>query len=372
MTAPRVALVHDWLTGQRGGEKVLEALAEVFPEAPIFTLFHFPGSQVEALENRDIRTSFLQRMPFLKGNYRRYLPLFPLAAELFDLRDYDLIVSSSHCVAKGIIPAPDALHVSYVHSPIRYAWNHYFSYFPPDRMPLFSRLIIPPVIHRLRIWDESSSARVDHFIANSRNVARRIEKYYRRQAEVIPPPVDTEFFHPGPEGSRADYFLVVSALVPYKRIDLAVAVFNKTGLPLKIVGTGPEGKALRRLARPNVEFLGAMEAGELRRLYREARALLLPGEEDFGIATVEAQACGTPVIAYGRGGALETVVPGETGILFADLSEEALLRALDKFGSFSCNRDTVRSKTMPFSRPAFKEKISSSIAEKWGAFEARR
>ena len=371
MVNPKAVLVHDWLTGQRGGEKVLEVLAEIFPEAPICTLFHFKGSQHADLEKRDIRTSFLQKAPFLRGKYRYYLPLFPLAVEMFDLREFDLVISTSHCVAKGAIPRPDALHISYIHSPMRYAWNLYFSYFSPDRLSLFPRLIIPPVIHRLRVWDESSSARVDHFVANSANVARRIEKYYRRGSDVIPPPVDTDFFRPDESVPNGDYFLSVSALVPYKRLELAVEVFTRTGAPLKIVGKGPEYKELRKMAGRNVEFLGSVGAEDLRALYRGARAFLLPGEEDFGIATLEAQACGTPVIALGRGGSLETVVPGVTGLLFFEATVEGLRTALDKFESFPCNKTAIRAKAMAFSRDAFKEKISAYIRARWAEHGSR-
>jgi glycosyltransferase involved in cell wall biosynthesis len=367
----RVALVHDWLTGQRGGEKVLEVLAEIFPNAPIFTLFHFPGSQTDWLEKREIRTSFLQRFPFLKKKYRLYLPFFPIAAELFDLADYDLVISSSHCVAKGIIPGPDSLHISYIHSPVRYAWNQYSAYFSPGQLSFLSRLIVPRVIHRLRIWDVASSARVDQFIANSANVARRIMKYYRREADVIPPPADTDFFNlPETDPSR-EYFLIVSALVPYKKIDLAVEVFNQTGERLKIVGTGPDFRKLRKSARPNIEFLGQVSADRLRHLYQGALAIVQPGEEDFGIAAVEAQACGTPVIAHGRGGARETVIPGETGLLFADPSPAGLRAALDNFRSVKFNKSSLRSNAMRFSRPQFKQRLSAYFDEKWGAFRSR-
>lgn len=371
MENAKVALVHDWLTGQRGGEKVLEVLAEIFPKAPIYTLFHIKGSQHPDIEKRVIRSSFLQRMPFLEKKYRSYLPLFPLAVEMFDLQDYDLVVSSSHCVAKGAIPAPDALHVCYIHSPMRYAWNLYFSYFSPDRLSPFSRWLIPPSIHRLRTWDAASAARVDRFVANSANVARRVGKYYRREADVIPPPVDTEFYKPDDTVPLADYHLIVSALAPYKRIDLAIEAFNKTGAPLKIVGTGPEYRILRKRAAANVTFLGAVDGTELRRLYRGAAAFLLPGEEDFGIATLEAQACGTPVIAYGRGGSLETVVPGETGILFEQPTVAGLLGALDKFRTFTCNREKIRSNAMRFSRGKFKEGMTSYLRQAWTERGAR-
>ncbi|MBN1272783.1 MAG: glycosyltransferase [Candidatus Aminicenantes bacterium] len=362
MINAKVALVHDWLTGQRGGEKVLEVFSEIFPRAPIYTLFYFPGSQSEILEQKDIRTSFLQRMPFLKRRYRFYLPLFPLAAEMFDLQEYDLVLSSSHCVAKGIIPRPDALHISYIHSPIRYAWNQYFPYFSPKKLGLFSKFLIPPVIHYLRLWDESSSHRVDHFVANSHNVARRIEKYYRRSAEVIHPPVDTVFFQPGE--LKKDYFLIVSALVPYKRIDLAVAAFSKSGCPLYIVGDGPDYKKLKSQAKSNVRFLGSVDAETLKRTYQEAQALLMPGEEDFGINALESQACGTPVIAYERGGALETILPGKTGLFFRKQRIQYLLDVLDKFQSMQFNRAFIRENALKFSRNTFKESMCRYLEKK--------
>jgi glycosyltransferase involved in cell wall biosynthesis len=232
-------------------------------------------------------------------------------------------------------------------------------------MSAFSRLLITPIIHGLRIWDAASSARVDHFIANSANVARRVERYYRRQADVIHPPVDTDFYTPDESLEAGDFFLIVSALVPYKRIDLAVEAFNRTGVPLKIVGTGPEYKALKKRSRPNIEFPGSVDPEVLRSLYRGAKAFILPGEEDFGIATLEAQACGTPVIAYGRGGSRETVVPGSTGLLFEEPSVAGLLGALDKFRTFECNRAVIRTNAMGFSRKNFKERISGYIRQKW-------
>jgi glycosyltransferase involved in cell wall biosynthesis len=379
MFPTKIALVHDWLTGQRGGEKVLEVLAELFPQAPIYTLFHVPGSQTPDLESKVIRTSFLQRMPLAKRRYRSYLPFFPMAVELFDLQDFDLIISSSHCAAKGIIPRPDALHVSYIHSPMRYAWNQYFAYFSPRRLGVFSRWLIPAAISALRVWDVASAARTDIFIANSRNVAQRIEKYYRRQAEVIPPPVDTDFYQPEKKDGKSDkkkgqesYFLIVSALVPYKRIDLAVEVFNRNGLELRIVGQGPDYRRLRRAAKSNVRFLGNLSGQDLRQAYREGRALLQPWEEDFGIATLEAQACGLPVIAYGRGGARETVLPGETGLLFEELSAAGLTAALDNFQGLAFNKSAARKYAMRFSRPLFKRRIHDFLRRVWAEFEGRR
>jgi len=369
MEKVRIALVHDWLTGRRGGEKVLEVLAELYPHAPVFTLIHFPGSQHPALEAGDIRTSFIQRLPLLKKRYRSYLPLFPLAVEMFDLQDFDLIISSSHCVAKGAIPRPDAMHISYIHSPMRYAWNQYFAYFAPSRLGWISRRLIPPVLHRLRIWDTVTCHRVDHFAANSRAVAQRIRRYYGRQAEVIYPPVDTEFFRPGEKSG--DYYLIVTALVPYKRVDLAIEAFRHRREILQIVGDGPEFKALRRSAPSNVRFLGPISDGELRSLYQEARALIMPGEEDFGINSIESQACGVPVIAYGRGGANETVVSGRTGHLFSQPTPAGLSDALDKFQTMAFNKREIRAHAERFSRAIFKTKISAFLREKWSEFQSQ-
>jgi len=370
MEKVKVALVHDWLTGRRGGEKVLEVLAELYPQAPIYTLIRFPGSQHSTIEQRDIRTSFLQNLPFLKKRYRWYLPLFPLAAELFDLQKYDLIISSSHCVAKGVIPRPDALHISYIHSPMRYAWNQYFAYFRPSRLGFFPRRLIPPLIHHLRIWDTVSCHRVDHFAANSQTVAQRIQKYYGREAVVIPPPVDTDFFRPG-DGDPADYFLIVSALVPYKLIDVALEAFRGRKEALWIVGQGPESRSLRRSAPRNVRFLGTVEDDELRSLYQGAKALILPGEEDFGINVLESQACGVPVIAWARGGATETVAADRTGILYASPSPQGLQAALDKFQVMTFNNQEIRANAERFSRAVFKTKISTFLQEKWSEFQEK-
>ena len=368
MENAKVALVHDWLTGQRGGEKVLEVFAEIFPDAPIYTLFHFPGSQIEEIERRTIHTSFLQKMPFLRKRYRWYLHFYPLAVELFDLQEYDFVISSSHCVAKGAIPRPDALHISYIHSPVRYAWNQYFAYFSSDKLGFFSRRLIPPAIHRLRQWDVASTPRVDHFLANSNAVARRIHRYYRRKADVLHPPVDTEFFHPADQ--QGDYFLLVSALVPYKRIDLAIEAFNLNGLKIKIVGIGPDYKHLKKAANKNIEFLGFLSSQDLLQAYQGAKALLMPGEEDFGINSLEAQACGIPVIAFGRGGAIETVIPQETGLLFRELTARSLQVALDKFQGIAFNKSTIRANALAFSRDMFKRRTSVLFRDKWNKFQS--
>jgi len=353
---PRVALVHDWLTGMRGGEKVLEAVAALYPGAPIHTLFHFPGSVSPALEAHPVVTSFLQRAPGVRRHYRRYLPLFPAAIEDFDLTGFDLVISTSHCVAKGAIPAPGAAHLCYVHTPMRYAWDQEHAYFP-GRRGAGARLR-GMILSRLRTWDAASAPRVDRFVANSRFVAERIRRYYGRDAEVLAPPVDTGFFTP-PEpagGPDRPYALAVSAPAPYKRIDLAVRACRAAGLPLIVVGPGSEG--LRRLRGPGLELRGRVEGAELRELYRHASCLVQPGVEDFGIAPVEALACGTPVVALGRGGVLDIVEDGVHGVLVEPAPDEEervrrLAAAIDKARGMRFNTLKLRQRAEEFSIDRF-------------------
>jgi glycosyltransferase involved in cell wall biosynthesis len=350
-----VALVHDWLTGMRGGEKVLEALAGLYPDAPIYTLFHFPGSVSEALERHPIHTSFLQRAPGVRRHYRRYLPLFPTAIESFDLDRYELLISTSHCVAKGAIPGPNAYHLCYCHTPMRYAWDQRHAYFPRGRGPV--ALARALVLAGLRAWDSASAVRVDRFVANSRFVAARIRRYYGRQADVLAPPVDVAFFTPGAprgegEARRDAYALAVAAAVPYKRLDLAVTACAKLGLRLRVVGGGPEERRLA--AGGNVEVLGRVSDEELRQLYRGARCLVQPGVEDFGIAAVEALACGTPVIALGIGGVRDIVTDGEHGVLYRPAGDaEALAAAIDKSGRIRFNLLNLRRRAESFAPERF-------------------
>ena len=359
----RVAIVHDWLTGMRGGEKVLEALCDLYPAAPIYTLLHNRGSVSSKIESHPIRTSFLQHAPFVKNRYRNYLPFFPRAIERMDLQNFDLVISSSHCVAKGIIPAPSARHVCYCHTPMRYIWSHYNDYFGDHKVGLLKRLTLPAVRDYLCDWDLSSNQRVDRFAANSRNVADRIRKFYGRDSEVIYPPVDVEFYTPE-HSDRGPFFLIVSALVPYKRLEIAVDAFNRNGKTLVIVGTGPEYRSLKKNSQPNIQFAGRVEAHELRELYRKAAALLQPGEEDFGINVVESLACHCPVVAYNRGGASETVVEGETGIFFNDLTAQSLAEAVDKISSIRFNKPLMRETAQRFSAARFKEEFQRLIADK--------
>jgi glycosyltransferase involved in cell wall biosynthesis len=317
----RTAIVHYWLVNYRGGEKVLEALCRMLPEADIFTLFCDERFLTPELKKHRITPSFLN--PLRRG-YRSLLPLMPMALESFDLRGYELVVSSESGPAKGVITDSTARHVCYCHTPMRYLWDLYPAYRNDWVRSRWKRALMTPLAHYLRLWDVASAARVDQFIANSENVRRRIWKTYRRESEVIHPPVDVGSFYWRPP---EDYFLVVSELVAYKRVDLAVRVFSQNGMRLRIAGAGPEYRRLRAMAAPNVEFIGRVSEAELRELYGRCRAFLLPGEEDFGMTPVEALASGKPVLALARGGALETV-PASGGVFFGEPTEEALTRAL--------------------------------------------
>lgn len=365
----RVAIIHDWLTDMRGGERCLEIFCELFPHADLYTLLHVPGSVSYPIERMPIKTSFIQKLPFSKKGYRRYLPLFPMAIESFNLKGYDLVLSSSHCVAKGVIPSPNALHIAYVHTPMRYAWNMYDEYFGRNR-----NWIIPFFIHYLRMWDVTSSHRVDHFICNSHNVEKRIKKFYRREAEVIYPPVDSKRF--SVHDQKENYFLIVSSLVSYKRIDLAISAFNRLDYPLKIIGSGPEEKNLRSKAGPNVEFLGWLPEKAVADCYSKCRALIFPGEEDFGIVPLEAMASGRPVIAYGRGGSLETIISYDqedkteasvpTGLFFHEANGASLVDAIERFVTIEKEFDplAIRNHTLKWDREIFKEKMKCSIFDK--------
>jgi len=301
----KVAIIHDWLTGMRGGEKCLEVFCELYPDADVFTLLHIPGSVSERIENMRIHTSVVQNFPLASRAYRFYLPFFPTVIEKFNLRGYDLVISSSHCVAKGVRPDPDAFHVCYCYTPMRYAWDMSHTYFRKDVMGRFSKWIVPFFLNYLRMWDTYSNERVDRFVSISNHITRRIMKHYRRKADVIYPPVNCGQFKVG--RTSEDFYLIVAAFAPYKRIDLAVHAFNELGLPLKIVGIGQERKRLMRIAKSNIEFLGWLSDAELADYYARCRAFVFPAEEDFGIAPLEAQISGKPVIAYGGGGVLETV-----------------------------------------------------------------
>jgi len=385
----RVALVHDWLTGMRGGEKCLEVLCELFPDADLFTLVHQRGTVSRSIEARRVRESWIAGLPGGRRHYRWYVPLYPLAVESFDLSAYDLVVSTSHCAAKGVLTRSDTLHVCYCFTPVRYFWDLYPQYFGPGKGNVLSRLVGPWVAHHFRIWDRVSSDRVDLFIADSRHVGDRIAKHYRRPSRVIYPPVDSEFFTPGdeagkaqaargpagadagrPAGADASPFLVVSALVPYKGTELAIRVANRRGLPLRIVGTGPEGKRLRSIAGPTVRFDDWLSMDALREAYRQCRALIQAHEEDFGIAPLEAMACGRPAIALRKGGAAEVVAPG-TGILFDDPSEAGLEGAIEEFGRLRFDPERLRRHAQSFDRAVYRDRMEEALADAYDAFQDR-
>jgi glycosyltransferase involved in cell wall biosynthesis len=346
----KVALVHDWLTGMRGGEKVLEVVCGLYPDADIHTLFHWRGSVSPTIERHRIHTSFLQQMPLARTQYRRYLPLFPFAIERFDLDGVDLVISSSHCAAKGVVAPGRARHVCYCHSPMRYAWDQFDAYFGPARVgAVASRWLYRPVLARLARWDAATAGRVHRFVANSAHVAARIRRYYNREATIVYPPVDTVFFQPAPAPPES-HFLIVSAFVPYKRLDIAIDACRRVGARLRIVGDGPDRERLARIAGPDVTFLGQLTDEQVRDEYQRAQAVIMAGEEDFGIVPVEAQACGRPVVALARGGTLETVTDGETGVLFAEPSVESLADALRRIGALSFDSARIRSSAERFSK----------------------
>jgi glycosyltransferase involved in cell wall biosynthesis len=378
----KVALVHDWLTGMRGGEKVLEVLCELFPGADLFTLVHRRGSVSAAIEGRRVTTSFVQRLPFAATRYRAYLPLFPFAIEQFSFDGYDLVVSSSHCAAKAVVVPGRTRHIAYCHSPMRYAWDQFEEYFGAARVGRrMSRWVYRPLLARLARWDAATAPRVHRFIANSRHVAGRIHRYYNRPSTVVYPPVDTSFFQPSPAiapaASRSAPALVVSALVPYKRVDRAIEACALAGIPLRIAGDGPDRERLERQAGQSetgdVTFLGRVSDDVLRDEYRAARVAVLPGEEDFGIAPLEAQACGTPVVALARGGALETVKNGQTGLLFPEPTAASLAETLRVAATWRFDPYRIRAHAEAFSRDehaaqlrtVIDETMASPIEQRW-------
>jgi glycosyltransferase involved in cell wall biosynthesis len=360
---PRTALVHDWLTGMRGGEKVLEVLCERFPHAELFTLLHVRGSVSPAIERRRIHTSLLQTLPGVRQYYRACLPLFPSLIEQFDLDAFDLVISTSHCVAKSVLARPGATHICYCHTPMRYAWDQFEAYFGRHRIGRVPNRFMRVAMARLARWDRDTSYRADRYVTNSQHVAGRIRRYYNRVATVVYPPVDTDFYHP--DATVPERFaLIVSALVPYKRIDLAIAACRLSGTPLKVVGIGPERAALQRVAEDGaVEFLGHRSNDEIRDLYRRAAVVLMPGEEDFGLVPVEAQACGRPVVAYARGGALETVVHGVTGLLVEESTPQAFAEAIAAAVDQPFDPVAIRRHAEQFGRARFGDEMTALVRD---------
>ena len=363
---PRVAIVHDWLTGMRGGEKVLDALCDAYPDATVFTLVHAAGTVSRAIERHPLRASPLSRLPGVQAYYRHLLPFFPAAVETFDLDRFDLVLSSSHCAVKSVIRPGRARHVAYCHTPMRYVWDQRDAYFGRDRLGRARARAFRPVLAWLARWDAATANRVDRYVANSQHVARRICRYYNRRAAVVHPPVDVEFYRP--DGRRpGGYALVVSALVPYKRLDLAIEACRLARVPLKVVGRGPEANRLARLGGRDVEFLGPLPDERIRELYRACGVVLLPGEEDFGIVPVEAQACARPVVAPRVGGVLETVVDSVTGILVEPGSAGALAEGIRRALDHPFDAAAIRANAERFGRQRFIDQMTAIVDETMAA-----
>lgn len=364
-TELKTALAHDWLNGMRGGERVLEVICDMFPEAPVFTLFHEPSKISDTIEKHKITASWLNNLPFARQNHRLFLPLFPVAIKSLRFPDAQVIISTSHCAAKAVIPPPGAKHLCYCFTPMRYAWGFYNEYFGSN--PL-KKAVIKPLLSGMRAWDRKTCTRVDRFVTLSHYVKNRIKQFYNRDADVVYPPVATLKWTPAASGKTVfqgkelgDFDLIVSALVPYKRLDLAVEAYNRLGYPLKIVGTGPLLEKLRLMAKPNITFTGWLDDNDILTLYRTCRALIFPGEEDFGIVPVEAQACGRPVVAFNRGGATETVVDGVSGIFFSEQTENSLIAAIEKTSAREWDISAIRKNAEKFSEANFIEGITKSI-----------
>ncbi len=364
--AMNVALVHDYLNQMGGAERVLLALHDLYPNAPIYTSIYDPLRVDPAFRRLDIRSSFMQRLPLVSKHHQPFLMLYPLAFERFDLGEYDLILSSSSAFAKGVVARPDAVHICYCHTPMRWAWS-YQDYIACENLSAPVRALLPFFLQRLRRWDQATARHVDHFIANSPAVAQRIAACYRREAAIIPPPVATASYHISP--TQDNYFLIVSRLVPYKRLDIAIEAFNQLRLPLKIIGTGRDRPRLERLAGPTIEFLGWLPDQQVQRYLARCQALIHPGAEDFGLTPLEAQASGRPVIAYGAGGALISVIDGVTGILFHERSKEALAEAVAAFRPHQFDPLTLRCHAEQFDIARFQQCIAEFIDAAVGAGE---
>lgn len=365
-----VAFVHDWLTAYAGAEKVLEAALELYPTAPIYTLVYqqesFKGTRIA---EHPVHTSFIERLPKGREKYRAYLPLMPLAVEQFDLSGYDVVISSSYAVAKGVLTRADQLHISYVHTPIRYAWDLQFQYLKQAGIERgLKSAIARAILHYIRLWDVASSNRVDVFVANSHYVAQRIWKMYRREAQVIYPPVDVDRFTP--KGQREDFYLTLSRFVPYKKIDLIVEAFTQLGLPLVVIGDGPDFNKVKRIAGPNVQLLGYQPDIVVKDYMERCKAFVFAADEDFGITPVEAQAAGAPVIAYGRGGVTETVLHGETGLFFQEQTVESLLATVRAFesGEYQFDPERLRQNAERFSKKRFQQEFSELVEREWAKF----
>lgn len=364
----KIAIVCDWLTVFAGAERVVLEMHQLFPNAVIFTSLYnkkaFPG-----LANAEVRESILRLIPFARHFHRLFLPWMPLVFERMDLSGFDLVISSSHSAAKGIVTKPETLHVCYCHSPMRYVWDQSHRYQNQFRSFSSLRFLTQPILHRIRLWDRVAADRVDRFISNSAYIAARIQKYYKRESTVIHPPVDLGTFSLGKEHGEA--YLAVGRLIPYKRFDLVIDAAKKTGIRLQIVGEGPELAKLKRRAKgADIEFLGKISDSELRRVYQNAKALIFPQQEDFGIVPLESMACGTPVLAYKAGGALETVQEGVSGLFFEEQTSESLVKAIRKFEKKEWDPSTVAKSVQDFSSSRFRTELLHFLESAWKEYEA--
>lgn len=371
--SPRVALVHDYLNQYGGAERVLEELHALWPDAPIFTSIYDRAGMPAAYRAWDIRPTFMQRLPAIHRHHQPYLPVYPLAFARLDLRGYDLVLSSSSAFAKNVYPAPGALHLCYCHSPMRFAWN-FHDYARREKLGRISSALLFPLLRSVRLWDAAGTRRVDHLIANSRTVAARIARFYGREATVIHPPVRTTRIAAASQLGHEpeEYFLLVSRLVPYKRLDIVVEAFTRLSLPLRVVGEGRDRPALAALAGPTVRFLGWVGDEEKARLYARCQATLFPAEDDFGIAQVEAQAAGRPVIAFRAGGALETVRDGVTGLFFDAQTPEAVIAAVHRFQEQRFDPATIAAHARSFDAALFRQRITEFVATRWNEHRAGR
>jgi glycosyltransferase involved in cell wall biosynthesis len=361
-----VALVHDWLNQMGGAEDVLEALVDLYPAAPVYTSIYRPEAMPDAYRSWDIRPSFMNRLPLVKRHHQPFLPLYPLAFESFDFSGYDLVLSNKSGFCHGVLTGPETLHVCYCLTPTRYVWD-FARYAGRENLGRRTRALLQPLLAILRLWDRLAADRVDHFIAISKTVQRRIARFYRRGSVIIYPPVDTERFDVT-SGQVGDFYLVVSRLVPYKRVDLAVQAFSRLGRPLVVVGDGRDRAALEAMAGPSVTFTGRLPDGEVADLMGRSRALLFPGVDDFGITPVQAMASGRPVIAYAAGGALDTVVEGQTGLFFREPTPEALGAAVEQLGALTLDPGQIRRHAERFGRRLFEQQLTAFVGKKMEAF----
>jgi len=366
----KIALVHDYLVQYGGAERVLEAFCEMFPNAPIYTMVYDEKLTNGAFKGHKVHTSFLQRIPLVSSHHRAYPLLMPIAIEQFDLSTYDIVLSDSNSFAKGVLTNPDTLHITYCHTPMRYAWDNCHRHIREFKYSKITKKLLPFGINYLRLWDKISSDRPDAYIANSRFVASRIKKYYDKESTVINPPVSSDNFKISDK--IKDYYLIVGRALPYKRFDIVIAAFNELGLPLKIIGKGPEIEKLKKMAQKNIEFLGYLDDQKTSEYYSRCKALIFPSEEDFGITPLEAMASGRPVIAYEGGGAVETVINDETGIFFREQSSASVMEAVKRFDQKKFNPEKVRRHALEFDQNIFKKKMNDFINKEYENFKNNR